>query len=144
MVDAEIATRKLLALGDALRELANRPSGDPAALSDPLLRAAVERWLQIAIEACIDLASHVIADEGWTPPHSARAGFAVLAGHGLLPLDLAERLGSAASLRNLLVHAYATIEVARIAKIVREDLQDLRDFARHAATWLRGPADNHS
>ena len=31
-----------------------------------MLRAAVERWLQVAIEACSDVAFHVVASEGWT------------------------------------------------------------------------------
>ena len=101
-----------------------------------MLRAAVERWLQVAIEACINLAGHVIASEGWTPPQTARAAFQVLAAHGRLPLDLAQRLGLAASLRNLLVHDYALIDLDRLARAVREDMGDLRAFAAAAAGWM--------
>jgi hypothetical protein len=71
-----------------------------------MLRAAVERWLQVAIEACIDIATHVLASEGWTPAGSARDAFLVLANHGKIPLELAQRLGSAAGMRNVLVHDY--------------------------------------
>src|SRR5262245_9903381 len=69
MVDPDIVARRLLALSDALRELERPAAGDPRALaSDAVLRAAVERWLQVAIEACIDIANHIIASEGWPPP----------------------------------------------------------------------------
>ena len=124
-------------MNEALGELERPGTGDERTLaSDVVLRAAVERWLQIAIEACIDIADHVVASEGWAPPASARAAFAALAAHGRLPLDLADRLGDAAGLRNVLVHDYVAVDLARLAATVREDLGDLRAFAAHAAQWM--------
>ena len=137
MTGADVVTRKLLSLNDALRELGRPSAANAQALAhDPMLRAAVERWLQIAIEACVDIAEHVVADEGWTPPTSARASFEVLALNGRIPVDLAQRLGSAAALRDLLVHDYATVDLGRLAGVVRDDLSDLRAFAALAASWL--------
>src|SRR5208283_4945652 len=107
-----------------------------ALAGDALLRAAVERWLQIAVEACIDIADHVIASEGWTPPQSARAAFAILASHGKLPVDLANRLGGAAAVRNILVHDYVSVDLTRLAAVVRDDLADLRAFGAEAAKWM--------
>ncbi|MFL5359666.1 MAG: HepT-like ribonuclease domain-containing protein, partial [Myxococcales bacterium] len=60
-----------------------------------------------------------------------------LAAHGRLSLDLAQRLALAASRRNVLVHGYAIVDVERIAKVVRDDLGDLRLFAAAAAQWLK-------
>src|SRR5437588_731352 len=126
MIDRDVAARRVLALNEALGDLARAEAGDENALAaDRVLRAAVERWLQIAIEACIDLADHVIADEGWTPPETARAAFEALAAHGKLSVDLAKRLGDAAALRNILVHDYVSVDLARLARVVREDLADL-------------------
>lgn len=123
---------------EALQALETRPgTGDASALArDPVLRAAVERWLQIAVEGAIDLAHSVVAHEGWTPPDTARAAFVTLAAHGVVPLDLAQRLGSAAALRNLLVHDYAEIDLVRLAAIVRDDLGDLRALAAALAPWI--------
>jgi len=137
VVDRDVVARRLLVLSECLAELARPDAADPARLAaDAILRAAVERWLQVAIEACVDLASHVIADEGWTPPGTGREAFLVLAGHGRLPLDLAERLGSAVGLRNVLVHDYVAVDLSRLAHVVGEDLGDLREFARRAASWM--------
>ena len=96
----------------------------------------LERWLQVAVEACIDLAHHVISAEGWTPPVTARGAFLTLAAHGRIELALAERLGRAAALRNVLVHDYVAVDLAQLAHIVAHDLDDLRAFAQHAARWL--------
>jgi uncharacterized protein YutE (UPF0331/DUF86 family) len=134
---ADIISRKLFSMNAALQELSRPAASNAAALTtDSMLRAAVERWLQVAVEACVDIATHVIGDEGWTPPGNARASFQVLAGHNLIPLDLAQRLGLAASLRNLLVHDYATINLERLAATVRDDLGDLRRFAELASAWI--------
>jgi len=128
-------------MNEALGELERRPARDERALAgDTMLRAAVERWLQIAIEACIDVADHVIASEGWTPPESARSAFTSLAAHGKLPVDLADRLGHAAALRNILVHDYVSVDLRRLAAMVRDDLADLRAFAAVAATWIDNPS----
>lgn len=70
------------------------------------------------------------------PPTTARATFLSLATHGVIPLDLAQRLGGAAALRNLLVHDYAEVDVVRLAAVVRSDLGDLRALAAAAAPWV--------
>ena len=130
MIDADVVSRRLLALNEALADLQRPAAGDERALgSDRMLRAAVERWLQVAIEACIDVADRVVASEGWTPPESARAAFSALAAHGRLDGELAKKLGDAAALRNLLVHDYVSVDLARLARVVREDMGDLRAFA---------------
>ena len=135
-LDRNALSRRVLALNEALQDLANPDAGSAAKLtSDRMLRAAVERWLQVAVESCIDIAFAVIAAREWTPPETARAAFSTLAGHGLLPAELAQRLSSAAGLRNILVHEYIAVDLERLARIVREDLPDLRAFASAAATW---------
>lgn len=137
MTDPDVVARRLLSLNESLRELQRPDAGDAAALArDPVLRAAVERWLQVAIEACLDVAQHVVASEAWTPPESGRAAFASLAAHGRLDVELARKLGDAASLRNVLVHDYVAVDLERLARVVREDLGDLRAFAQVVVAWL--------
>lgn len=101
-----------------------------------MLRAAVERWLQLAIEACIDGAFHIIACNGWPPPESARSAFLVLAGHGLIEGALAKRLGGVASMRNVLVHDYVDVDLELVARVVEHDLADLRAFGAVLASLI--------
>lgn len=137
MVDADVVARRLLVLNEALRELERPEAADAACLArDAVLRAAVERWLQVSIEACLDVANHVIASSGWTPPETGRASFLSLSAHGYLEHDLAMRLGRAVGLRNLLVHDYVSVDLEQLASIVRNDLADLRAFGARAAAWL--------
>jgi uncharacterized protein YutE (UPF0331/DUF86 family) len=139
MVDAEVVARRLLALNEALQHLDAHPAAtEPDRLrADATLRAAVERWLQVAIEACIDLAYHVAAERGWTPSETARAAFLALASHGILTVDLAKRLGLAAGLRNVLVHDYADVDLTILAGVVASDLDDLRECGNRIGALLR-------
>jgi uncharacterized protein YutE (UPF0331/DUF86 family) len=130
MTKPEVVARKLLILNETLGHLGRGGTADPSALRrDPMLLAAVERWLQVAIEACSDLAFHVVASEGWTPPSSGRGAFDSLAAHGRIDPSLAGRLGLAYGLHNLLVHDYADVDLAQLAEAVACAHVDLRAFA---------------
>ncbi len=140
MVDREILTRKLLVLREALSDLESAAVTSASQLAENrMLRAAVERWIQVAVEACIDIAFHVVADAGWTPVDTGRSAFLSLASHGILELELAQRLGKAASMRNLLVHEYAAIELDQLARVAGKDVADLAQFGQIASGWL--PSD---
>jgi uncharacterized protein YutE (UPF0331/DUF86 family) len=138
MVDAEVVARRLLVLNDALTQLAGRAaaiSGNTLR-TDALLRAAVERWIQVAIDSCVDLAYHVIADNGWTPAESARAAFLRLAEHNVIDAELAARLGLAAGLRNILVHEYAEVDLEILAGAARTGIDDLRQLGAKVGLLL--------
>ncbi len=60
--------------------------------SDVRSRRFVERTLHIMIEACIDVAQHIISDEGFREPSTYRDAFVVLAEERIISADLLPRL----------------------------------------------------
>lgn len=130
MVDRDVVARRVLALNEAIAHLRRSDAGDEARLrSEPLLRAAAERWMQLAIEVCIVLAFHVLADRRLSAPPSGRAAFQALGGEGVIDAALGERLGNAVSMRNVLVHDYVGVDLGMLARAVRNDLADLEALA---------------
>lgn len=98
-------------------------------------QAAVERFLQVAIQACIDVATHILASRAVPIPDEYAQAFLQLGDEGLLPQDLAERMASAARFRNVLVHAYTDVDAALVfAGLGR--LDDLEAFALHISRAL--------
>ncbi len=84
VVDPDILSRRILALSEALGELERSGGADANKLrQDTTLRAAVERWLQVAVESCIHMAFHIVSENEWTPPDTAGGAFRTLASHGL-------------------------------------------------------------
>jgi uncharacterized protein YutE (UPF0331/DUF86 family) len=104
--------------------------------TDKRARRFVERTLHILIEACIDVAQHIIADSKLREPTSYRDTFTVLAENDiLLPSDL-ERFENMASFRNLLVHYYERVDDEIVYGIFKENLSDFDLFVCRIAEYL--------
>jgi uncharacterized protein YutE (UPF0331/DUF86 family) len=141
LVDPDVIARKLLALNESAQHLSAHQHGlsSERLISNPMLQAAIERWSQVSIEACINIAYHLIAEQGWTPPDSARAAFEQLASHGLIAPDLAKALGRAAGMRNILVHDYVRVDRQVLVSVLSSSLEDLRAFGAIVARLITTP-----
>jgi len=98
-------------------------------------RAKVERFLQLAIEACIDIGEIIISDLRLRAPQTSREVFDVLAEAGVLDKKFAQRFASVAGFRNILVHDYLKIDYQQVAKFINERLDDFNEFARQVAEF---------
>ncbi len=98
---------------------------------------AALRHIQIAVQACLDVARHIISVKRFGHPKEMRESFSVLAKQGILSEGLAERLTHAASVRNILVHSYIDIDPHIIHKIIQEDLPDLERFVDEIGEYLK-------
>lgn len=85
-------------------------------------------YLFLAIQECIDLAAHWVADEGWAPPEDAGSTFDVLADRGAITRAVADGLRGAAGLRNRIAHGYAMLDYRRVREESREGIPPLRAF----------------
>jgi len=107
-------------------------------LSDPTLRAAVERFFQLAIEAVLDISAMLCRALGLRRPGEGRESIIALGRAGVLPMDFAERFAPVASFRNILVHEYLRIDPKIVYEKLQTGLGDFEEFARHVARALRG------
>ncbi|MDK2465080.1 MAG: DUF86 domain-containing protein [Candidatus Korarchaeota archaeon] len=95
-----------------------------------LLRMAVERLLQLAIECLLDVAQHVAAAKGRRPPESYADSITVLEESGLIDERRADLYRSIARFRNVLVHGYVRLDPSEVYRVWVEGLNDLREMAR--------------
>lgn len=95
MVDDLRVLRLLRAISDDLAVLHReaRAGGDRRA--DALWLRGVKYTFVTAIEACVDVAQHVCASEGWGPPADNPDSLRVLARRGVLPPEIGEGLATA-------------------------------------------------
>ena len=137
MVDREIFSRRLEALHVYLRRLrAFREAEQPEFVREPALHDLAERYLHLAVEACLDLANHWIAEKALPTPDANRDTFTVLENAGELDPKLADRLRGWAGFRNILVHEYLEIDHAIAYRAIRDELSDLESFAEWASGKL--------
>jgi len=118
--------------------LESKKSVSAAELSaDPVLSAAVERFLQVALECCLEVGEMIISMEGFSKPQSYRDVFRILGDEGVLPKKFAKKIEPAAGLRNILVPHYSEIDTKRIHQFLRENLGDFSEYAKHTAKYAK-------
>ncbi|WP_203473076.1 type VII toxin-antitoxin system HepT family RNase toxin [Dissulfurispira thermophila] len=97
----------------------------------------IERTLHIMIETCLDVANHLISDQGLRPPVSYSDTFLVLSEAGIINSSLSERLQRMAKFRNILVHHYEEVEPEIVISILRRNLKDFELFKKAIINFLR-------
>ena len=81
--------------------------------------------LQMAVQNCIDIAAHIISEEGLGVPGSTNEMFYLLEENNYIDVETTEKLVKAVGFRNLVVHEYVKIELDQVFKIARQDIHDL-------------------
>jgi len=96
----------------------------------------VERTLHILIEVCIDIANHIIADQGMRVPTGYADTFKVLMEHKVIGEKLCEILEKMAKFRNVVVHQYETIDSAIVVSILHKNLSDFGRYKKAIVNYL--------
>ena len=127
VVQARIAKiREYIALLRKIRDLAD----EQGFVSDPFVYGNAERYLQLAIQAVLDISNHIVADIRLSLPSNNEELFTLLASHKLLPPSLSKRFVSMAGFRNVLVHEYLEIDRRRVYRVLKENLGDFEKFIK--------------
>jgi len=100
------------------------------------LRRAVERSLQVAAEACLDIGRRLIALEGFRYPQDNQDVFRVLAEERVVSQELLPALLDMVRFRNLVVHDYARIDDAKVYGILKRNLSDFDAYAAAIVAYL--------
>ena len=137
MVDQTLIRRKLADIEQYVGQLAEY--GHISAeeyTADWKTQRIVERTLQIAIETCLDVAEHVIADRRLRVPATYAEAFEILGEVGLLDPSLRDAMVRMAGFRNVLVHEYARIDPGIVVDVLCHRLHDFGRFRDAALGWL--------
>jgi len=103
---------------------------------DHLLKSAIERNFQLAIESALDIGEVIISSEDFEKPEDYKDIIMILGKHKILPMEFAERFAKAAGLRNILVHMYERVDVGKLHGYLQNNLEDFSEFAKLMARYL--------
>jgi uncharacterized protein YutE (UPF0331/DUF86 family) len=139
MVDANVVAAKLRELDDRIaRVRAHLPAAASALAADRDALDLVAFNLMLAVQVCLDVASHLIADEAWPAAASLGEAFQRLGEQGVLTQPTAAALRRAAGLRNVVAHGYAEAHPDLLHAAASGGLPDLERFASEVSAWVRG------
>lgn len=90
----------------------------------------------VAIEACIDICSHLISRNGYRVPEDYGDTFKVLSEVGAFEVPFSEELRNMAKFRNRLVHIYWEVENDQLHEILQTRLKDFKSFLDSISRFL--------
>jgi uncharacterized protein YutE (UPF0331/DUF86 family) len=135
-VDHALVRRHLFALDQALARLQPRASISlDDYLADAELQWAIERGLLVCAQNILDIAAHIAASAGRDSVDYA-SSIDSLTELGMLPRAFAQQLRPIAGFRNVLVHAYLTVDARLVHQELTSKLPELRQFSHQVERYL--------
>lgn len=126
MTDPDLVGKRLAFIETSVRRLRSVPLELFA--KDPREQAYALYTLQMAIQAAIDVALHIVSDERAGEPKSYADAFLLLAQTDVIPHDLARQLKRMAGMRNVIAHVYIDIDLGEVRDALENRLDDLLSF----------------
>jgi len=127
MIDSDLVAKKLNLIETCVQQLRTMARLETLR-TDIREQRFVEHTLQIAIQAALDVASHIVSDERLGEPETNRELFDLLVRGGRLQEDLASSLRDMAGFRNVLVHGYQDVDLGIVEDVLAHHLDDLLAF----------------
>lgn len=124
--------RELLRLLDTYRSHLQQQLGVDPATVEPFgaQDAAVQRWLQLALQCCLDLGDAVLGRLGEPEPPRYRDIFPALVRAGVIAAPLGQAMERLAGHRNALAHAYLDLSPQETWRWLRDGLPTMAEFAQ--------------
>ena len=142
MVDKLLIGRKLAQIDTYLKQI-----GDFSKISlnqykiNWKTQRIVERTLHILIEACVDIANHIISDQEMRLPTGYADTFEVLMENKVIGENLCRTLEKMARFRNVVVHQYETIDPTIVVSILHRNLPDFEKYKKAIIKYLSSQKD---
>ena len=138
MVDETLILRKLSELDEYNKQIKEYEKITVAQYSgDWKIPRIIERTLQMMIETCVDIASHIIADKGYRVPKSYSDTFKVLREEKIVSSKLFNSLEKMAKFRNIVVHHYDKVDAKIVVGILKKDLKDFMGYRDAIISFLK-------
>lgn len=138
-MDQRIIEEKIESLRRCVRRIeTKRPRRVEVLQDDWDIQDIIALNLTRAVQLCVDIAAHVVAESDQAPPETMGEAFEHLHKMGVLDHDLSERLKGAVGFRNIAVHNYRTIDWQIVFSIIHEHLDDFRQYAKAVTAWFTG------
>lgn len=135
MVDADLLLKKLALIETHVHELRTMARLDDID-RDVREQRFVVHTLQLAAQAALDAALHIVSDERLGEPQTNRELFDALEAAGWIDANTARSMRNMAGFRNVVVHGYERVSLDIVRDVVRNHLDELLAFVAEVRAGL--------
>lgn len=139
MLDSHRILTRIEEINKRIRILKKRfkPLSEKELTTNEDLNAAAEHHLQVAIQACIDIAGHIVSTFGLERPSSETSElFKSLEKESILPESFTKKMIKITGYRNVLVHDYLEVDRHITYQNIQKRLADLSKFAKYIEEFI--------
>jgi uncharacterized protein YutE (UPF0331/DUF86 family) len=128
MPDKDVVFAKVATIQRCLKRIKETTGLDPVSLNNIDKQDIFILNLQRAVQAAIDLATHIVASEGLGLSDTIRGNFKLLQDAGMLNEEITRKMESMVGFRNIAIHDYEVIDKEVLTSILSGNLKDIEDF----------------
>jgi uncharacterized protein YutE (UPF0331/DUF86 family) len=129
-MDREVIEQKIESLRRCVERVREKSPATAAALAkDVDAQDILTLNLTRAVQLCVDIGAHLIAEQNKPAPDTMGQTFDVLADMGVIPAELAMRMKKVVGFRNIAVHNYEAIDWEITHAIATHHMDDFAAFA---------------
>jgi uncharacterized protein YutE (UPF0331/DUF86 family) len=115
----------------------------PEGLNDVIVQDVFVLNVQRSIQACIDIANILIAENGWKLPSSYKESFSIIYDKKVIPENLGKTMMKMCGFRNIAVHDYQQITSDIMKSILVCHLKDFEDFYTEIFKYINNVSNRH-
>jgi uncharacterized protein YutE (UPF0331/DUF86 family) len=130
MVDRDILLAKIASIRKHLDRVQSATRGEPQSLDILDIQDIFVLNLQRAVQATVDLAAHIVADEKLGLPDSLKENFVLLERAQIIQPSLSKRLQAMVGFRNIAIHDYERLDLNILKALLQHHLVDLEEFSK--------------
>ncbi len=143
MTNVELVLKKIARVRHRLDRLRHvLAEGEDRVVADEALEEQLAFNTLLAMQDSVDIASHIVADEGWDVPDTLGGLFDVLRDRGVIDAEVAMAMRSGTRLRNLIAHGYAVIDPGQLYDAMTDGVGEIAAFLRAVAKWLEARGES--
>ncbi len=128
MPDMDVIFAKVSTIKRCLRRIKDVTNLNSDSLDDVDKQDIFVLNLQRAVEAVIDIATHIVASRGLGVPSTTKENFKLLREAGVIDDSLLKKMQSMVGFRNIAIHDYQSINVDILKSILTKNLKNLEEF----------------
>ncbi len=129
MVNRSLLRKKISQIEEHLRRIKQLPQlSYEEFLQNTVVQDVFLFNITQAIQKCVDIALHIVSDEGWGVPATQREAFEILCEKGILSEEWLELFTKMIGFRNRIIHEYESIRWELVYKIYEKGVEDIQNF----------------
>ena len=128
MPDRDVILAKVATVQRCVRRIRETTGLEPQNLDDIDKQDIFVLNLQRAVQAVIDIGTHIVASEGLGLADTIKGNFKLLQDAGIISEELGRKMETMVGFRNIAMHDYQAIDKNILKSILVNNLKDLEDF----------------